>query len=128
MSIAERVKQIRKIQGLSQTVFGEKLGVSRNTINDIENSRLSPKEIFIQHLCTVFSVNEEWLRTGEGEMLNSADDDILAEIAKKYGADELDQQIIEVFLRLPPEQRKAFSSFAKELAAKVNPDDGKVDK
>ncbi|WDQ30454.1 helix-turn-helix transcriptional regulator [Paenibacillus marchantiae] len=64
-----RIKAIRKYLGLSQSVFGERLGVSRDVISNIEYNRVQPKELFIKHLCERYSVNEKWLLLGEGEMI-----------------------------------------------------------
>ena len=64
----ERVKQIRDHFDLSRAAFGERLGVSGDVINNIERGRVPMKELLISHLCDEYRVNEEWLRTGEGEM------------------------------------------------------------
>lgn len=64
----ERFKLIRKKEKLSQASFGEKLGVSRDVIGNIEYGRVEPKTLLINHLCDVFNVNKEWLLTGKGEM------------------------------------------------------------
>lgn len=126
--VSERLKLLRKSLNLNQTAFGEKLGVTRSVIKNLELGTVEVKEHMLKLICSLFSVNEEWLRTGEGEMLNQTDDAILSAIANQYGADELDKRIIEVFLRLPPEQRKAFSAFATQLADNLNADDKKADK
>lgn len=64
----ERLKEVRKALNLSQEEFGKKLGVSRGVIVNMELSRAEIKPLFIEHLCSVFSVNKEWLFSGLGEM------------------------------------------------------------
>lgn len=128
MNINDRVKELRNALGLTQTEFGNKVGLKQNTVGQIENAQRGVTDRTILLLCQTFNANEIWLRTGEGKMFNSSEDDALASIAAKYGSDELDKRIIEVFLTLPPEQRKVFSSFAKELAGDLNEDDKKADK
>lgn len=71
MNLSERIKQIRKAEKLSQIKFGEKLGVSRDVINNLENSRVDPKPLFINHLCISFNINKDWLLNGTGNMYNS---------------------------------------------------------
>lgn len=68
--IHERIKQVRKSlpQKTSQEVFGNILGVSRDAISNIELGRVPPTNPFIQLLCLKLNINENWLRTGEGEM------------------------------------------------------------
>lgn len=65
---ASRVKIVRETLHLSQREFGEKLGVSRDVISNIEYERVQPKKLFLQHMCQTFKVNEHWLETGEGEL------------------------------------------------------------
>ncbi len=50
MKIHERIKEIRLDQGLSQNKFGERLGVTRDMLSNIEYNRVAPKPIFINHL------------------------------------------------------------------------------
>ena len=64
----ERLKEVRKALGLSQEELGKKLGVSRGVIVNVELSRAEIKPLFIEHLCSVFNVNKEWLFSGLGEM------------------------------------------------------------
>lgn len=64
----KRIKKIRQVLGLSQREFGEKLGVSRDVISNIEYNRVEPKEVFIKHLCKTYNVNREWIEFDQGEM------------------------------------------------------------
>lgn len=64
----KRIRAIRDEQKLSQEKFGKTIGVSRDTIANIEAGRIEIKEIYITSICREFNVNEDWLRTGEGEM------------------------------------------------------------
>ena len=64
----KRLKEIRKSIGDTQTQFAEKLGTSRNAIASYELGKVIPNDTFIQLLCAKFNINEEWLRTGNGEM------------------------------------------------------------
>ena len=68
MTINERIKEIRRSSGLSQTDFAERLGTTRGVITNLEGEKTSPNEPFIKLICREFNVNEYWLRTGEGEM------------------------------------------------------------
>lgn len=68
MVIAQRIKQLRKLLSLSQAEFGKRLGVSRDVINNLECSRVEPKEVFLDHLCLIYCVSGEWLYEGLGEI------------------------------------------------------------
>lgn len=82
MEVYERIKELRKEHlKLSQSAFGEKLGVNRDVINNIENNRLSKPEqklSLMKLICKEFHVNEDWLLNGNGEMfaLSSPDEEV----------------------------------------------------
>ena len=60
----ERIKMLRKNIGLTQTEFGEKIGVKGNTITGYENGIRSPSDAVIKAICREFNVSEQWLHTG----------------------------------------------------------------
>ena len=71
MTIGERIGCLRKELKMSRRVFGEKLGVSESVIVNIEYDRLKrpeQKESLYKLICREYNVDENWLRTGEGEM------------------------------------------------------------
>ena len=53
---------------MTQQEFAEKLGIKRSTMATYESGRNEPIDAVISLICREFDVNEEWLRTGEGEM------------------------------------------------------------
>lgn len=63
-----RIKKIRENEGLTQEEFGKRIGSARNTIANYETGNRSPSNAVITSICREFNINEEWLRTGEGEM------------------------------------------------------------
>ncbi|HBH3438247.1 TPA: helix-turn-helix transcriptional regulator [Clostridioides difficile] len=83
-TISTRIRKIRKDANLSQPAFGEKLGVSKDVISNIEYNRVEPKPLFINYMCDVFNVNKEWLLNGVGNMYISTEDDILLGEAFAY--------------------------------------------
>lgn len=68
MDCGERVKQIRKSKGMTLEKFGERVGVTKQTVSRIENGVNALTEQMLLSVCREFNVNEQWLRTGEGEM------------------------------------------------------------
>lgn len=67
-NLNERIRKIRKEKGLTMEKFGERLGVKKSTISQIENGKSNVTEQMFVAICREFDVNEEWLRTGKGEM------------------------------------------------------------
>lgn len=70
MNIGERIKLFRQSikPKMTQTAFGEKLGMSRDAINNLENGRVDPAESTLRLICQTYNVNYAWLKTGEGDM------------------------------------------------------------
>lgn len=64
----DRIKKIRKSLDLTQQKFSDKLGIQRNTVAMYEMGKTTPSEAIMLSICREFNVNENWLRTGEGEM------------------------------------------------------------
>lgn len=65
----EHIKELRKFFGLTQSEFGESIGVSRDVVGNLELGRVEPSELIIKMICKTYHVNQEWLETGQGEML-----------------------------------------------------------
>ena len=63
-----RIKEVRKAAKLTQTAFGEKIGLSQNYIALIEGGQREPGDRTIRDSCREFDINELWLRTGNGPM------------------------------------------------------------
>lgn len=64
----DRIKKIRKELDLTQQKFADRIGVKQNTVAQYEMGRNIPIDSVISLICREFNVNEDWLRTGQGEM------------------------------------------------------------
>ena len=80
MTQGERVREIRKSLGLTLEKFGEKLGVKKNAISQIETGRNSLTDQMTKAICREFCVDYIFLTTGEGEMFVDSDDDFMEKI------------------------------------------------
>lgn len=64
----ERIQAIITVKNLKKTEFALRLNVSQAYISQLCSGTKSPSDRTISDICREFDVNEEWLRTGEGEM------------------------------------------------------------
>lgn len=64
----ERIKILRRKLDITQEEFSSKIGLSRNFIAQIESGTKTPSDRTISDICRIFSVNESWIRDGEGEI------------------------------------------------------------
>lgn len=74
--MVDRIIKIREAAGLSQEEFADKLELSRNFINQVENGKKNCSKRTISAICEKISINnrpinKEWLLTGKGEMVKS---------------------------------------------------------
>ena len=63
-----RIKAVRQQAGLSMIEFGAKIGISSPSVSKIENGVNNPSEQTIRAICSVFSINRDWLEFGTGQM------------------------------------------------------------
>jgi transcriptional regulator with XRE-family HTH domain len=123
INVNDRIKEIRKSLNLSQEEFGKRLGVSRGVVVNMELNRAEIKPLFIEHLCSVFSVNKEWLFSGRGEMFVETDKSVISTLAAEYDLDALDQKIVECYLNLGTLQRKVIKDYLRSLVDAVLSDE-----
>jgi len=71
--MGDRVRELRKTLGLTLEAFGEKVGVGKSAVSRLEKGTNNLTEQMILAICREFNVNEEWLRTGNGEMFLKLD-------------------------------------------------------
>lgn len=122
----DRIKQLRLTLGLSQEEFGNRLGMGRGAITNIELKKVEPKPLLVSLICREFGISETWLRTGEGEMFLPMDADeelaqVLAEI--KLSDDKLIKAIIKSYWRLDDAGKAVIRQLVDDLAQAVQ-DDG----
>ena len=67
--IKDRIKRLRKYYELTQTGFGERIGIKGNTVTNYENGLRDPSDAVKKAICREFNTNYDWLVYGEGEML-----------------------------------------------------------
>lgn len=67
-TIGERIRQLRKAEGLTLKKFGERIGITASSCSTIESGKSNPSDQTIRSICREFRVREEWLRSGEGSM------------------------------------------------------------
>lgn len=131
MDISERIQEVRKNLKLTQTEFGNALGVSRDVINNIENDRLanpSQKTSLYKLICREFNISEQWLFSGEGSMFASSAEFSLDDFARAHGATALELEIMKAYFSIDEELRKkVLQEFQKNFAQDVPAADPVVD-
>ena len=117
----KRLEYLRKeYLKLSMEAFGKRIGLTRSAINQMEKGTSNITEQTILLISREFKINENWLRSGEGEMLDIEDEDnenveygeACLDIAKN---DELAKKAILMYSHLTPEDKELFWKFVKKF-------------
>lgn len=120
--MGERLRELRKALGLSGERFGERVGVGKSAISDIERGRNNLTEQMILAICREFDVNETWLRSGEGEMFIKLDRETeIARLTRDLLLEEEDSfknKVVTALAKLTPDQWKVLSDMAEALLKK----------
>lgn len=114
----ERIKKLRQALGLSQDEFGRRLGVTRGAVTNIELNKVEPKPLFVDLICREFGANEEWLRTGEGDMFVqlSRDEELSAFFGDLLaGEPDFKRRLIAVLSRLDESEWELLEKMADNL-------------
>ena len=98
----ERIRAIRKALKLNQVEFAERLGMKSTALSMIEVGDNALTEKNIKLICVTFNVNENWLRTGKGEM---------------FAASPYENEFFTIYNNLLPETQRALLRLAKDLLA-----------
>lgn len=115
MTQNERVKEVRKSLGLTLEKFGERIGVTRGSMSNIENGNRNLTEQMTKSICREFGVDYIWLTTGDGEMFVDTDDDFIERIDRiMAGEDEARKNLFKFMLELSDEDIAALDRLMKK--------------
>lgn len=74
----ERIRELIKALNMKQAEFAKRIGVSRPFVSELCSGNKKPSDRTVADICREFNVNEQWLRTGEGDMF------LCIELVAKY--------------------------------------------
>lgn len=111
----DRIRELRKSLGLTQTEFGKKLGVGLGVICNFEYGNTVPNSLQLDLICRTYGCDRIWLETGEGEMFRepTIDEQIagfVGDVLSDKG-DEFQKRVMRILASLGPEGWKALSDF-----------------
>ena len=120
----ERVKELRKALGLSGEKFGERLGITRSAVSNIESGNRALTEQVILAICREYNVNEEWLRNGNGEMFieTKSDNELFKWAGKVLGSKDMTfrKAFVNALSKLSEDDWEKVEKFARNLIDTVD--------
>lgn len=108
MTQGTRIRDLRKVLNMTMDQFGERIGVTKSTISNIENENRNATEHMLKSICREYGVREEWLRDGIGE---------------PFDMHTIDQELLAWINRISPEDDTSFKKRFAYACSKLS-DDG----
>ncbi|MBQ7355381.1 MAG: helix-turn-helix transcriptional regulator [Clostridia bacterium] len=125
--MGSRIRELRKTLKLNQSEFASRIGSVQNTITGYETGRREPSNQVVTLICREFNINEDWLRTGEGEMFQpiSRDEEIAAFMGDVMRGETPDfrRRLMAVLAKLDPAEWALLESMAQKLADESKKED-----
>ena len=115
MTQGERIREVRKALGLTLEKFGEKIGMKKNSVSQLENGKNSVTEQVVKAICREYNVDYMWLTTRDGEMFIVTDDDFIERIDRiMAGEDEARKNLFKFMLELSDDDIAALDRLMKK--------------
>ena len=115
MTQGERIREARNALGLTLEKFGDRLGVTKVAISNLEKGNRNLTEQMTKAICREFNVDYMWLTTGDGEMFIDTDDDFIERIDRiMAGEDEARKNLFKFMLELSDEDIAALDGLMKK--------------
>lgn len=107
----ERLFCIRKALKMTQIEFAKIVNSSNGHVSDMEKDRKNITESTIELLKLKCNVNEDWLRTGSGEMFLKMPSGTMEQLKKEFNLDDFSFNLVHEYLKLAPAQREKVRDF-----------------
>lgn len=115
MTQGERIREVRNTLGLTLEKFGDRLGVTKVAISNIEKGNRNLTEQMTKAICREFNVDYMWLTTGDGEMFIDNYDDFIERIDRiMAGEDEARKNLFKFMLELSDDDIAALDRLMKK--------------
>ncbi len=118
-TIQSRVKLLRNTLRLTQTEFGEKLGVGKTAISKIESEYRPVTDSMLILLCSCFGASKDWLLNGSGPMFKTDMPDPVDQFAAEQNLSPLAKSFISKLLSLSDSELQAVYNFMEGLVDSV---------
>lgn len=117
--IGERIKQVRKSVNLPQWKFAETINLKQTSIAMLEKGPRPPTDRIIADICRVYGVSENWLRTGEGSMIEekTVDEELATWAGKMLSCNDEDfkKRFLIALSALDEDEWKTIERFCRSL-------------
>lgn len=111
-NIGFRINKVRSQLNLSMEKFGNKIGISKSSVNKLEKGINQPSEQTIKLICSVYNVDYVWLTEGIGDdMFISIPDSKIDQLIEDYGLKPEDKWLVRGYLEAPPDIKQQVADY-----------------
>ena len=93
----DRIRAVRADAGISQEKFANSLNLSRQYVALLETGERVPSDRTVSDICRVYSVREDWLRSGSGERYVQKEPDHVRQLVEEK---ELPPRMVDLLNRV----------------------------
>ena len=111
-TIGDRILLVIEANNLKKVEFARVLNINQSYVTQLIKGRNQPSDRLIEDICQKYNINEEWLKTGEGEMRRATSPLFL----RDSSLDATDREIIESYIRMTPTQRQFIKDWIRRIA------------
>lgn len=107
MDIGNRLKAMRKDLCLTQKELASTLGISNVIVAYWETGKRPLPDRSARQICATFGVSYDWLTTGNGEMFDQSDEQLVNDTMQAYPQfGDLERRILENWIQIPHSKRE----------------------
>lgn len=121
-TVGERLASLINALSIKKVHFAERIKVDQSYITKLVKGNGQPSDLLIAAICREFSVNETWLRTGEGDMFveTAKEDQIFSFMGDvMHGGPDFRRHLMSVLSRMTPEEWALLEKKAWELVEEM---------
>jgi transcriptional regulator with XRE-family HTH domain len=123
----ERLKLLRKELKYNQDLLGTRLGVTKTAISKMELGTYNITDSMVKLICKEFNVNEDWLRTGQGEMFRTIpeEDEVAAYVSELLEDDgsnpifAIIKEVMHTYNQLDDKSQGVLNDYAHKLLSNL---------
>lgn len=115
-NIGKRIGKLIESLDIKKVRFAERIKIDQSYVSQLINGRRNPSNRIIADICREFGVNEEWLRTGNGEMFQDFTEDEFSKAAAPLSNDPFIRSLIVEYWKLDEDSKKLFRDFIHKLS------------
>lgn len=118
-ALNQRLLELRKDKKLTQAEFASKLNLSRSAVSNYEYGKTDVPDRTVKDICRVFNVNEEWLRSGVGDMYRPPIEqgnelvELIADLVQMD--DDFSKQFIIEYLKLSDDEKEVIKKVIRNV-------------